>query len=132
MKQQTLTLSDVQQKFVLWRTNKSSGKKIPDSLWQLVHELLKVSAYKRSVIGRKLGISTYQLKSKFPELFKLKQLPHAPVKKRAKRFVEAPLTTLMTAMPANQLTIGRPDGVKLTVSTLTDEQLSTLMKDFME
>ena len=116
--QQPLTLPDVQQKFVLWRSNKSyMGAKIPDSLWELVHELLKMSTYKRSIIGRELGISTRQLREKFPTLFKQKQASRVPVKKSKKRFVEAPLTTLMTALPANHLTIERPDGMKLGTCT---------------
>ncbi len=131
--QQSLTLSDVQQKFELWRSNKSHmGEKIPDSLWVLVHELLKMSSYKRSIIGRKLGISTRQLKEKFPTLFKPKQASRVLVKKSNKRFVEAPLTTLMTALPANHLTVERPDGMKLTVSMFTHEQFSTLIENFME
>ena len=131
--QQPLTLPDVQQKFVLWRSNKSHmGAKIPDSLWELVHELLKMSTYKRSIIGRKLGISTRQLREKFPTLFKQKQASRVPVKKSKKQFVEAPLTTLMTALPANHLTIERPDGMKLTVSTFTHEQFSALVENFME
>ncbi len=131
--QQPLTLPDVQQKFVLWRSNKSHmGEKIPDSLWALVHELLKISTYKRSIIGRELGISTRQLREKFPTLFKQKQVSCPPANKGKKRFVEAPLTTLMTALPANHLTIERPDGMKLTVSTFTHEQFAVLVENFME
>lgn len=59
-------LYNVQQAFKHWRMNKKSGELIPEALWDLVHKLILSQNYKPSVIGQELGISSSQLKRKFP------------------------------------------------------------------
>ena len=126
-----ITLDEVQQQFQLWRANKSTDTRIPESLWHLVRQLLETSTYKRSVIGKALGISTLQLKKKFPMQFKSSQttLTAQPT------FIETPLNPLF--IPSQEttkstLTIERSNGMKLSMTTPTSEQLATLIKTFME
>ena len=134
--QRPLTLNDVHQHFQLWRTNKTAGKKIPESLWDLVKQLLENPAYiKRSIIGKTLGISTHQLRNKFPQKFKFKQNAGSLPTKIKKVFAPAPLPLpLSNVMMASQntLIIERSNGVKLSITTPTSEQFSTLIKTFME
>ena len=126
-----ITLDKVQQQFQSWRANKSTGARIPESLWQLVRQLLEISTYKRSIIGKILGISTLQLKKKFPMQFKSSQttLPAQPT------FIEAPLHPLFASSQDNAkniLTIERSNGMKLSMTAPTSEQLVTFIKSFME
>jgi hypothetical protein len=134
--QKPLTINDVHQHFQLWRTNKTSGKKIPESLWDLVKQLLENPAYKRcSIIGKTLGISTHQLKNKFPQKFKLKQNVNSLPTKIKKVFAPAPLPLPLSNLmlsSQNTLVIERSNGVKLSITTPNSEQFSTLIKIFME
>jgi len=130
----SLTLNDVHQHFQLWRTNKPAGMEIPESLWDLVKQLLENPVYnKRSIIGKTLGISTYQLRKKFPQKFKLKQKTDSLPAKIKKVFAPAPLPLSNVMMASqNTLIIERTNGVKLSITTSTSEQFSTLIKTFME
>ncbi len=127
----SITLEKVQQQFQLWRSNKPTGARIPESLWHLVQPLLEISTYKRSIIGKALGISTVQLKKKFPTHFKANRtkLIAQPT------FIEAPLNPLFVSPPDNTkniLTIERSNGMKLSMTAPSSEQLATLIKIFME
>lgn len=131
----SLTLDDVQQQFQLWRANKSSGAKIPESLWELVSQLF--ANYKRSAIGKALGISTSQLRNKFPEQYKSEPTLMVVAPKKNKSFVQAPLDTLMaspllsSSSTSPQLIIERNNGTKLMLSAVTDAQFSFLINAFM-
>ena len=57
----SLTLDEAQQQFQSWRANKTSGGRIPESLWELVSQLFATKNYNRTTIGKVLGISTFQL-----------------------------------------------------------------------
>lgn len=129
------TLADAQMQFQLWRSSKISGGRIPEALWELVATLLVNKSLKRSVIGKTLGISTSQLRNKFPHQIKSKSKSAvaAVTAKKHQPFVEARLNTLLAPPPSSaQLVIERTDGTKLIVSAVTQEQLSVLIKTFME
>ena len=126
-----LTLTDVQMQFQRWRSSKTSGRKIPEALWELIATLLSNKSHKRSVIGRALGISTSQFRNKFPDHFNSRKIVSAAEK--CNPFVEAPLNVLITPLPSSaQFVIERINGTKLIVSALTQEQFSILIKTFME
>lgn len=131
-----LTLDDAQKQFQLWRANKTSGSKIPEPLWELVAKLFASKNYKRTIIGETLGISTYQLRNKFPEYYPSKPMLAAVVPKKHKPFVQAPLDTLLgsplLSSTAPQLTIERNNGTKFILSSVTEAQFSLLLKAFME
>jgi hypothetical protein len=133
IQQEPLTLNEVHQHFQRWRTSKPAGAMIPELLWDLVKQLLENSAHKRSIIAKTLGISTHQLRNKFPQNFKLKQkADRLPVKVK-KVFAPAslPLSNVMM-LSQTTLIIERSNGVKLSIATPTSEQFSMLIKTFME
>lgn len=129
--QMTITLDEVKQQFQSWRVNKQLGDRIPDPLWKLVQQLLEVSTEKHSLIGNALGISTQQLKKKFPTQFKPKRINSSI----QPTFIEAPLNPLFASTQDNNkniLTIERGNGMKLSMTTPSSEQLAMLIKIFME
>ena len=132
--QKPLTLNDVHQHFHLWRTNKPGKKKIPESLWDLVKQLLENPAYnKRSIIGRTLGISAHQLRNKFPQKFNSKHKSDYLPGKIKKVFAPAPLPLSNLMAPSqNVLIIERGNGTKLSITAPTFEQFSVLIKTFTE
>jgi hypothetical protein len=129
--QTPITLDEVKQQFQSWRENKST-RVIPESLWRLVQQLLENCSYPHSVIGKNLGINNFQLKRKFPEQFKTRQTKSSLQPKF--KFVEAPLQPLFeaTVCSNNTLTIERSNGIKLSMTSPTPEQLSMFLKIFTE
>jgi len=131
--QQLISLDEAKQKFKSWRETKTPGDKIPSELWKVVGNILSNPAYKKSIATRELGISTAQLKQKFPQYFVVGDGQHpsvspGPILQSAK-FVQAPLTTLISECT---ITIEHTNNMKLTISTPTTEQCSLLIKLFME
>ncbi len=127
---QPLTLAKVLEQFKLWRAVKTSGERVPESLWKLIAQLLENTSYKRSMIGMTLGISTHQLRTKFPDFFKSNPIVAPTTTKKHKPFVQAPLDVLIGS-PA-QFTIERSNGTKLIFSAVTPEQFSLLIKVLVE
>lgn len=129
----SLTLVDAQKQFQLWRDNKAPGATVPESLWALVAQLLESASYKRTMIGKALGISTHQFRNKFPNQFKTKTTVVHAAPKNPKPFVHAPLNALMVPQSSSaQLMIERSNGTKLIFTGLTQEQFSMSIKAFME
>lgn len=134
----SLTLAEAQQQFQSWRAGKSSGGRIPEPLWELVSQLFATTNYKRTAIGKALGISTSQLRNKFPEQYKSKPSLVTIAPKKPIPFVQAPLDTLIsspllsTSSTSPTLTIKRNNRAKLILSSVTDAQFSLLLKTFME
>ena len=135
--QQALTLETVHMHFTKWRANKSGSSRIPESLWTLVQQLLGSSNYKRSIVARELGISTHQLRSRFPDFYSPLSLKSTLTNKpsdftpKPSAFVKAPLNSLAITT-ATTLTIERGDGIKLSISAPSPEQFTSLVKTFME
>lgn len=126
-----LTLESVHNQFQLWRSKRTS-KKIPDDLWELVKKLLATKRYTKTDITKTLGVSTMQLRSKFPELSS-HQLPKDTSSKnsKTKTFVRVPLTPILGNAALN-LTIERNDGCKLSLSIPSSQQLPAVIQAFME
>lgn len=58
------SLSDVETQFIKWRNNKIRGDaKIPSELWAQVKILLKSKRYSISIIKKRLGLTTQQLRN---------------------------------------------------------------------
>lgn len=131
--QQLISLDEAKQKFKSWRENKASGAQIPSELWKVVGNILSNPAYKKSIATRELGISTAQLKQKFPQYFVAGDGQHSnispsPILQNTK-FVQAPLTALMAE---STITIEHVNNMKLTICTPTTEQFTSLIKLFIE
>ena len=100
MKQQQPLIIAAQQKFKDWRDSKLPGGKIPKELWGIVRQILFNPKYKITHITRDLGVSTKQLKHKFPEYFsKLTKFDKTLVKPTPK-FIQASLAPLTQVMPS--------------------------------
>lgn len=128
-----LTLADAQKQFQAWRVAKMPGETIPDRLWNTAAGLLKNTSYKRSHIGKALGISGGQLSNKFPKQFTNKPTDVAPKFKNRGVFVEAPLQSIANRPPSSaQIIIEKNNGAKLIFASVTQEQFAILIKTFME
>ena len=128
-----LTLAEVTTQFKRWRSNKMIGEKIPESLWEQVAKLLSSKSYKTTNIGIALGISSKQLRDKFPNHFKSKSTVASAKLNKHTSFVQAPLDTLlMPSLSSTQLVLERSNGTKLIFSAVNQEQFSMLIKTFME
>jgi len=126
-----ITISEAKEQFKAWRENKAGGEHLPETLWDIVAQILSNPNYNRSVVTRGLGISTAQLRKKFPKYFSQNKLPEK--KPKDTTFVKASLAPLIAAAPLTSVvTIERNNGVKLSISMLNQEQFATLIKFFME
>jgi hypothetical protein len=131
MMNQPITVTEAKEQFKAWRTNKPRGENIPERLWSIVDQILSNPNYNRSVVTKGLGVSTAQLRKKFPAYFLQNTLPAK--KSKNINFVKASLTPLMTSTPlTSMVTIERHNGVKLSISTPTQEQFTAIIKSFME
>lgn len=129
---QPITISEAKEQFKSWRQNKPADKRIPEVLWNVVANILSNPNYNRTTVTKGLGVSTAQLRDKFPEYFSQGKPP--PVKKsNGTTFVKASLAPLIAATPlASTITIERHNGVKISIVTTSQEQFATLIKFFME
>jgi len=127
-----LTLDDVKQQFDDWRTRKKPGSKIPEALWKPVRQLIKSSHYKRTTVLRTLGISSAQFTAKFGVIPNSKNYNRPSELATQKTFINAPLDALSTApnVRGSTIELERADGMKLSLSQLTDEQFSQLLNQF--
>ena len=123
--QALITIDVAKKQFQNWRNTKSPGDRMPDELWAIVGQILANPTYKKSIVGHELGISTTQLRGKFPERFPPRNKPIAEINKS--NFVHAPLTSVMSG-----LVIERKDGNRLIINAASNEQFTTLIKAFME
>ncbi len=73
----TITIDVAKKQFQNWRNTKSPGDRMPDELWAIVGQILANPTYKKSIVGHELGISTTQLRGKFPERFPPRNKPIA-------------------------------------------------------
>lgn len=143
-------LQQAQHQFKHWRSHKSVGECIPNHLWNLVHALILSQAYKPSAIGRELGISSGQLKKKFPNHYPSRATKTVPVvaassggtvdtsstslvNARRANFVEAPLETVLptASQTIPTLTLQKPNGTKLTFDSGSKELMSHVLTQFM-
>jgi len=151
-------LEKTQHAFKQWRMQKRAGEEIPDALWELVHALMISKHYKPSMIGRALGLSSKQLRQKFPMHYPCrpetvkstdiaaKQLAKSPklttttpssltktASKQSSTFVEAPLTSMLAAQTTSvpTLTLQRPNGMQLTLTTPPDVLFDKMLTAFM-
>jgi hypothetical protein len=134
MKQQPISIITAQQKFKDWRDSKLPGAKIPKELWNIVRQILFNPKNKITVVTHGLGISTEQLRQKFPEYFdKRKKTTQSLGSHLHHKFVQAPLTALTSVMPAiSNITLEHKNGTKLTLVMPTIEQFTSLIKLFTE
>lgn len=134
MKQQSLTIITAQQKFKDWRDNKLPGEKIPKELWDIVRQILFNPQYKITIVTRGLGISTEQLRQKFPEYFTKLKKPIKSLSDTTTKFVQASLAPLTTVIPSTSglITIEHKNGTKFILREPTTEQFSIIVKLFME
>ncbi len=127
------SFTDAQKQFQLWRATKIAGETIPDRLWAIVAKLLEDHSFKRSHISKALGITTRQLRNKFPRQFKNKPADITPTLKHTDVFVEAPLQSISNHLSsATQFIIEKNNGTKLIFPSVTQEQFALLLKTFME
>jgi hypothetical protein len=128
MVSQSISIDKAKQKFADWRKNKSAGDRIPEHLWDMVGNMLASASYNKSFF-KALGISSVQLKSKFPKHFAAKiyapSRTSAPVKTK---FVQSSLAPLLIS----RLNIEQVNGAKLTLSAPSTEQLTVIVKLFIE
>lgn len=134
MKQQPLSIITAQQKFKDWRDSKLPGEKIPKELWNIVRKILFNPKYKITAVTRCLGVSTEQLKQKFPEYFTKLTKPTKSLSNTTPKFVQASLAPLTAAMPVTYglITIENKNGTKFILREPTIEQFSIIVKLFME
>lgn len=134
MKQQSISIITAQQKFKDWRDSKLPGSKIPKELWNIVRQILFNPKHKITAVTHGLGISTEQLRQKFPEYFDNRKKTTKPlVSHLHHKFVQAPLTALTSAMSAtSNITLEHKNGTKLTLVMPTIEQFTSLIKLFTE
>lgn len=128
---QPMTFLQAKQQFDTWRSAKTSGGRIPDNLWGVVQQLLSDPSNKRSIVTKGLGISTAQLRHKFPDHF----TQHKQTKKSPKSsvFVKASLAPLIQATSSmSGIVLERANGIKLNVTAPTNDQFLMLLKLFME
>ncbi len=148
-----MQLSQLQQalhQFKHWRLHKSAGERIPDDLWDLVRALILSQNYKPSAIGRELGISSGQLKKKFPNHYPSRTAKTVPVvatssgctvddssnrlsNAKQVNFVEAPLAAVLSTSSQTipTLTLQRSNGTKLTLNSVSKELMSDVLTQFM-
>lgn len=127
-----LTLDAVKQQFDDWRAHKQHSDQIPERLWDLVRELIDKHHYKRTPVGRALGISSGQLKRQLGPA--LHDNPPKTQPNTKPQFVQTSLSTLMnpttpTSPPA--IKIEKPDGMTLSLTHLSDAQFSQLLNHFI-
>lgn len=134
MKQPPLSIITAQQKFKEWRDSKLPGAKIPKELWNIVRQILFNPKHKITVVTHGLGISTEQLRQKFPEYFNNRNKTAKSLRSNLHHeFVQAPLTALTSVMPAtSNITLEHKNGTKLTLVMPTVEQFTSLIKLFTE
>jgi len=127
---QPVTISEAKEQFKVWRSNKPGGEHIPEALWKVVDQILSNPNYNRSAVTKGLGVSTSQLKKRFPDYFQQKQ----PLNKfKNTKFVKASLAPIITTTQSTSvITIERHNGVKLSIAAPTTEQFTVLVKSFME
>jgi len=128
----SITMDYAKQQFKAWRKTKRAGERIPDALWVITYQLLTNPDYRKSTIRKELGISSQQLKSKFPELVKQSKANVTPASKQI--FLQAPpLTNLLPSKPAeSSLLLRHSTGVELKICSPTNEQFASIVKLFME
>jgi hypothetical protein len=89
-----LTLEFVKEEFAQWRLHRHHREKIPDPLWNYIHQLTK--HYKINQITRGLGLNRYdmidQLNKKFPTSFQNPSLD----------FINVPLQGVESLSPLTQ------------------------------
>ncbi len=129
--QQLISVDEAKQKFKSWRETKAPGDKIPSELWKVVGNILSNPDNKKSIATRALGISTAQLKQKFPQYFAAGDNQHLKISDnlQSAKFVQAPLTALISECT---ITIECANNMKLTITPPTTEQVTSLIKLFME
>ena len=116
-----LTIEEVEQQFKQWRSKKQLREKIPDYLWSMVQQLMKL--YPPSRIIRHLSLSGKQMRRKG-----LLPLPHA-LPEESSPFVNIKLPLLSSTSP--QLVIQRTDGARLSCTNLSDDQFILSIKAFL-
>ena len=120
------------QQFQIWRENKASGEKIPEKLWDMVAQILEHPECKKVAVTRGLGISTSQLKTRFPQYFKRTKKTNSSTVRKPK-FVEAPLVPITSILDdKSTISILHKNGAKLSISAPTTEQFNSLIKLFTE
>jgi hypothetical protein len=122
------TLEDVHKQFINWRNTKKHSDKIPKELWQCVIKLH--TNYAPTVIRNRLGISTSQYKQHvLPTALATSKLlnKNAQQKNQEQQFISIPLASTPLVSSAN-LTIERPDGIKLHISQCSNDYILTIIK----
>lgn len=123
-----LALEDIAERFNQWRLTKKPGDKIPQELWELA-KCLK-GRYKVGQLSKQLRVSTAQLRREGLAL-----PPKRKKEKSAnnKKFVNVNLNSASSYASASitpNLVVTRVDGVQLTLSNPSPEQLSLFIDSF--
>ena len=126
-----LTLEEVSEHFERWRTHKTKGERIPESLW---FEAIKlVSDYPLSRVCRALRLSATDLKRRKTALCAGKELAF-PGSERS--FVEIDRAIVDRAMRPSVtpglMEMERPDGLRLRFQPANNADMLALMTRFME
>lgn len=116
-----LTIEEVEQQFKQWRSKKQLREKIPDYLWGMVQQLVKL--YPPSRIIRRLSLSVKQMRRKG-----LLPLPHA-LPEESSSFVNVKLPLLSST--SLQLVMQRTDGARLSCTNLSGDQFILSIKAFL-
>lgn len=119
------TLEEVSLQFSLWRSQKRNPKEqIPERLWNLVRQLTE--KYSATKIIKYLGLSSRQFRRQG-----LLATPNTGSKKQSFVNIKLPSSLAPLTQPSYQLLIQRPDGAKLSLANLTDEQFVLSIKTFL-
>ncbi len=125
-KQQEPTLSDVRERYEHWRSDKTSGNKIPEDLWRLARKL--VGRYSPSKIRDRLRISSMQYKR-----YILQEQAEPPLKPEQQPFVSTSLNQVLSTVSAHPyISINCQDGTVLTINNLPIEQIGSLINQLLE
>jgi hypothetical protein len=124
-----LTLEDVATQFSNWRSNKKTGDAIPESLWIQVNNLLKT--YKRSMVMKRLGLSTKQMKEKL--LLSQTSGTSINTKQPLEKFFEIPIAKSLhpkSSIEMACLTLKRGEHI-LSFEHLSNDQIELVINAFM-
>jgi hypothetical protein len=120
------TLETVHQQFISWRSHRNNKSKIPQELWQCVKSLH--THYPYTTICKRLGLSSSQYKKRMQPIATSADNQLAIQQKPPKQeFISIPIVNTPLENYSN-LTIVRPDGIKLHINQCSKDYILTIIK----